>query len=494
MEKQTEHQHEQVCSICKDAEAVEVIQFPHDEELERCVLGALIIDHYALVITIGTLNKELFHKLAHQVIFEAILNLFNNSQAVDLLTVVNELRREGKLEQAGGAEYVSQLSDNIVSSAHIETHIALLVEKHVRREIIRTTATLLKDAGDETRDPFILLDKGMRSLEQILEGISHNTPVSLDSALSKVADDIQFAWDHEMLGIPSGFTSVDTIIQGFHPGTLTVLASKPAMGKTSCALSMARNIALDYRFPVAFFSLQVKRTELILRLISQEMGMPQSHLRNANIITREEKRMIYDKMDELINMPLFIDDPDRINYTQLRCSCRRLVYDHGVRMIFIDGLPQVYASAENNPNYNRANEICHISRKIKSIAQELDIPILITTSFDHRTDNYQGYIPTLSDLQESGGIDEIADMVISIHGLEQDGIRKRMEGRVSLQILKNTIGELGEADLCIDKKSMKFYDQSTSPNTINSNTKAKAGVPSDKKKQENTGDTMDLPF
>lgn len=449
-----------------------------------------MINTPALYFTIGSLNKALFYNLSHQVIFEAIQILFNSSSAVDMLTVTNELLREGKLEQAGGVEYVSRLSDNVVSGAHIQTHIAILVEKYVHREVIRTAAGLLKDASDETCDPFMLLDKGVWSLEKVIEGISYNNPVTLAGFMCAVADDINLALEQDFVGIPTGFFSFDTMTHGFQPGTLTVLASKPAIGKTSCALSMARNMAYDFCYPVAFFSLQIKGTGLASRLISQEMGIPQSHLKNAKIITREKERLIGEKIKELQETPLYIDDTDRINFTQLRCSCKRLIHEHDVRMIFIDGLPQVYVSAENNTKNNREKELCFISRKLKSLSQEMNVPILITTSFDHKT----GDKPTLSDLKESGCIDEVADIVIGLHLAEQNESSKDTDGKASFQIMKNKDGELGEVDLRFDKKSMRFYDPSTPPNTINLRKNKNVSDTTVKINNDESIDATDLPF
>jgi replicative DNA helicase len=493
MENHAKYQYGQACPICNEAESVGVIELPHSDELERAVLGELIVDTPALCVTMDTLNKALFYNIAHQLIFEAIQNLFNNARAVDMLTVVDELRREGKLEQAGGAEYISQLSTNVVSGAHIQTHIAILEEKYVHREVIRTAAGLLKDASDETCDPYMLLDKGVWSLEKVIDGISHNDSISLGGFMCAVADEINLALEQEFVGIPSGFSSFDTMTHWFQPGTLTVLASKPAMGKTSFALSMARNMACDFCYPVAFFSLQIKGTGLASRLISQEMGIPQSHLKNANKITREKKQVIGEKIKELQETPLYIDDADRINFTQLRCSCKRLIHEHDVRMIFIDGLPQVYVSAENNPNNNREKELYFISRKLKSLSQELNVPILITTCFDHKTEG----IPTLSDLQESGCIDEVADNVIGLYRTEQDESSKDTDGKASLQIMKNKDGELGVVDLRYDRNSMKFFDPNTPTTKKNFKAKKLGCSTTNKENYINPDDTTltdDLPF
>lgn len=494
MEKHAKHQYGQACPICNEAESVGVIKLPHYDDIERAVLGALIVDTPALYVTMDTLNKALFYNISHQLIFEAIQNLFNNSRAVDMLTVVDELHKEGKLEQAGGAEYISQLSSNVVSGAHIQTHIAILVEKYVHREVIRTAAGLLKKASDETCNPYMLLDESIWSLEKVIEGISNNNTVSLDGFMCAVADEINCAMEQGFIGIPSGFASFDTITHGFHPGTLNVLASKPTMGETSCALSMARNIALGTCIPVAFFSLQMKGSGLASRLISQEMGIPQSHLKNGSIMTREKKLLIGEKIKELREMPLYIDDTERINLAQLLCSCRRLVYKHNIRMIIIDGLAQISISDEDNSNCDRAKDLCFISRKIKSLAQELNVPILITTHFDHRTDNHQGDIPSLTDLKESGCIDEFADIVIGLHRIEQNERSKTKEGKVSLLILKNKDGELGEVDLRFDKNSMRFYDPSTPSNNNKSIKNKNVSDTTNKTNIDDTTDTTDLPY
>lgn len=489
MENHAKHQYGQACPICNEAESVGVIKLPHNDELERAVLGELIVDTPALYVTMDTLNKALFYNMAHKLIFEAIQNLFNNSRAVDMLTVVDELRKEGILEQVGGIEYISRLSDNVVSGAHIQTHIAILMEKYVHRELIRTAAGLLKDASDETCNSYMLLDKGVWSLEKIVESIPQKRTITLDDALCEVAEEIHSVWEQEYHGIPSGFTSLDMKTNGFQPGTLIVLASKPAIGKTSFALSMARNIACEFCYPVAFISLQIKETGLASRLISQEMGIPQSHLKNSKILTDEKKRLIEKKIMELQETPLYIDDADRINVSQLRCSCKRLIHEHNVRMIIIDGLPQIYVPAEETPSHIRKKEIGFLSRKLKSMSQELNVPILVTTNFDHKTDE----IPTLSNLQESGCIDEVADIVIGLQITEQDERSKNTDVKASLQIMKNKDGELGVVDLRFDRNSMKFYDPSTPPAKKNKTNKKVCNT-SVKVKHEDTIDTLELPF
>lgn len=487
MENHAKHQYEQISPICEESEMLGIIKFPHDDELERCVLGSLMTDAQALCLTMDTLHKALFYNLAHQVIFEAIKNLFSESKAVDLLTVVDELRREGTLQQAGDAEYVSQLIAGVASTAHIQTHIALLVNKYVQREIVRAASSLIKDASDDTCDPFFLLDKGRWYLERVSDSIvPYENPVPVGCFLGDIADDIEYASGYEYLSIPSGFSSFDTMTHGFQRGTLTVLASKQAMGKTSFALSMARNLAFEFGYHVAFFSYQLKGKGLASRLLSQEMGMPQSHLKNARIITPEKKRLIYDKIKELREMPLYFLDEEMINYTHLRCTCERLMRKSlGVMMIIIDGLPQVFALDENNPNSNRAREMGFIARKLKTLACELNIPILVTTSFDHTT----GDIPTLSDLKESGCIDEVADIVIGLHRTEQEECSKDTEGKASLQIMKNKDGVLGAVDIRYNRNSMKFYDPSNPPAK-----NRKVGDTSVKKKHENPINTSDLPF
>lgn len=489
MENHAKHQYEQISPICEESEMLGIIKFPHDDELERCVLGSLMTDAQALCLTMDTLHKALFYNLAHQVIFEAIKNLFSESKAVDLLTVVDELRREGTLQQAGDAEYVSQLIAGVASTAHIQTHIALLVNKYVQREIVRAASSLIKDASDDTCDPFFLLDKGRWYLERVGDSIiPYENPVPVGCFLGDIAGDIEYGFGYEY---PSGFSSFDALIHGFKRGTLTVLASKPAMGKTSFALSMARNMAFDFGYHVAFFSYQLNGKGLAFRLLSQEMGMPQSHLKNASMITPEKKRLIYDKIKELRETSLYILDEEMISFTQLWCTCLRLVRKSlGIIMIIIDGLPQVFVSDENNPNPNRTREMGFIARKLKSLACELNVPILVTTSFDHKT----GDIPTLSDLKESGCIDEVADIVIGLHRTEQDESSKDTEGKALLQILKNKEGELGVVDLRYDKNSMKFYDPSTPPSKSNFKKHKKVSDTSVKIKHEEPIDTFDLPF
>ena len=250
-------------------------ELPNAVELEKCVLGALMVDYTALYWMIDKIPNGLFYNKAHRLVFGAIRGLYEDSRKVDVVTVIEELRSEGCLEQAGGALYISQLASGVVSAAHIETHVAFLTEKYIQRELIRTATEIIRDAHSDTCDPVETLDRADRSMLEIYGFLTQDETVTIADALGETINLLESSQYHEggICGIPSGYKELDRMTKGFRPGTLTVLASLPAMGKTSCALNMALNMAARFHYPVLFFSPGMSVTDLVLRMLSLTTGL-----------------------------------------------------------------------------------------------------------------------------------------------------------------------------------------------------------------------------
>lgn len=438
---------------------------PQAVELEKSVLGALMLDQEALYGHIDKIHEGLFYKTEHQTIFAAIRSLVNNNHDVDLLTVTEQLVRDGKLELAGGAFYLSQLTNNVVSAAHLDYHITILTEKYIQREVIRTSTENIREAYDASCDALELIDKAQVKLMEVSELSFKNDGTSLGN-LMRDAENILFSEKSSEYSVPSGFIELDRITSGFQPGTLIILAARPAMGKTACGLTMARNIAVDFQKPVAFFSLEMTGVELVMRLISSETEIPSHRLKNSSTLHELEKNAIVQKIQQLSNAPIYIDDTAGLDIFQLRAKCRKMKQKYGIKMVFIDYLQLMTSAGDANKNRNREQELSTISRQLKEMSKELNIPVLAMAQFNRKVDDRPMGIPQLSDLRESGAIEQDADIVIAIHrlwkyGVDKDECGRSTENQATLRILKHRSGDLGVVNLRFEGKYVRFSNPPT---------------------------------
>ena len=428
---------------------------PQNTELEAAVLGALMLDQNALNNAIEQLRDEYFYKPEHQLIFAAIRRLFENSQQVDILTVVERLTKEGNLQAAGGAYYVSELTSHVASAAHIEYHARILTEKYIQRELIRVSTETLTEAYDETTDVITLLDKTEQRLMDINDNNFRSEYRTMESVVHEAMEVIQNAQgqESELTGLTTGFIELDRITAGFHPGTLIILAARPAMGKTSFALSIARNMAVDFKIPVAFFTLEMTAVELTMRLISSESGIPGDKLKKGDNLSNYEKEQLLVRTQALADAPLFIDETSALTIFELRAKCRRMKIQHNIKMIFIDYLQLMQGATEKSGTGNREQEISYISRQLKALSKELQVPILALSQLSRAVETRGGArIPVLSDLRESGAIEQDADIVTFIHrpeyyGQEVDEAGNSTKGIANIIIAKHRSGSTGTVRL-----------------------------------------------
>ena len=436
---------------------------PQAVELEKSVLGALMLDQEALFGHIYDMHEGLFYKAEHQIIFSAIRMLMNCKYDVDMLTVVEELRREGNLEAAGGAFYISQLTSNVVSAAHMEYHLQILTEKYMQREVIRTSTESIKAAYDETCDVVQLLDDAQKGLMEVSEKTFSRDSQSMDALMSNAKKTFLSEKPEDDRSVLSGFMELDRRIAGFQPGTLIILAARPAMGKTACGLTMAKNIAVNFHKPVAYFSLEMTGDELVTRLLSAETEIPASRLRKSANLNKFEKERMADSITRLRKAPLYIDDSAGIDIFQMRAKCRRLKQRYGIKMVFIDYLQLMNGAPDANKNRNREQEISNISRQLKEMSKELEIPVLAMSQLSRRVDDRPMAIPILSDLRESGAIEQDADIVMAIHrpekyGIEQDERGNSTANLANIHILKFRSGDTDVCPLMFDGRYVKFSD------------------------------------
>lgn len=397
---------------------------PQAIDLEQAVLGAIMIDANALNNAIDILKtKEAFYDPKHQMIYEAIATLYNSTTPVDMLTVTEQLRKLGTLETAGGAYYISTLTNKIASAAHVEHHARIVVEKYIQREIISISNDILRDAYDETKDVFEVLSKAEEGLFEVAQNNMKKNYDTMQVAMKGAMEEIEKARENKdgVSGVPTGLKALDKLTSGWQRSDMIVIAARPAMGKTAFVLSMARNMAVDYNMAVAFFSLEMSSVQLVKRLISSEAQVDAEKLRKGNLADHELQQ-IYSRIGRLNKAPIYIDDTPGISIFELRAKCRRMKQKHDIQVVIIDYLQLMSAGGGKGPG-NREQEISAISRSIKEIAKELNVPILALSQLSRSVEQRGGdKKPVLSDLRESGAIEQDADIVAFIHRPEYYGL------------------------------------------------------------------------
>ena len=427
---------------------------PQAIDLEEVVLGAMMIDKKGVDEVIDILSADVFYKEAHQHIFDAIHTLFENSEPVDLLTVSSQLKRELKLDAVGGEFYLVQLTQKVSSSAHIEFHARIILQKYIQRSLIKISTEIIQDSYDETTDVFDLLDTAESKLYEITQGNIKRSSETAQQLVIQAKKKIEEIANKEGLsGIPSGFEKVDKLTSGWQPSDLIIIAARPGMGKTALTLSMARNIAVDHNLPVAFFSLEMSSVQLITRLISSETGLSSEKLRTGNL-EKHEWEQLNVKVKGLEKAPLFIDDTPSLSIFDLRAKARRLSSQHGIKLIMVDYL-QLMTAGGNKAGGNREQEISMISRNLKALAKELNIPVIALSQLSRAVETRGGSKrPLLSDLRESGAIEQDADIVSFIYRPEyykidewDDEERSPTDGQAEFIIAKHRNGGLDEIRL-----------------------------------------------
>jgi len=385
---------------------------PQVLELEEAVLGAMMIDKKGVDDVIDILQPDAFYKDAHKYIFEAIVQLFTDTQPIDLLTVSAQLKKNGKLDLAGGDFYLIQLTQKIASSAHIEFHSRIILQKFIQRSLIRISSEIIEASYDETTDVFDLLDQAESKLYEVTQGNIKRSSETAQSLVLQAKKRIEEISKQEGLsGVETGFTNLDKLTSGWQPSDLIIIAARPAMGKTAFVLSMARNIAIDFGHPVALFSLEMASVQLITRLISSETGLSSEKLRTGKL-EPHEWTMLSTKVKNLEKAPLFIDDTPSLSIFDLRAKCRRLVSQHGIKIIIVDYLQLMTAGGNSKGGGNREQEISTISRNLKALAKELNVPVIALSQLSRAVETRgSSKRPLLSDLRESGAIEQDADIV-----------------------------------------------------------------------------------
>ena len=424
---------------------------PQAVDIERIVLGALMIDKDAFSVVSETLHPETFYEPRNQKVYSAIQRLSLDEKPVDIMTVTEELKRQGTIEDVGGPSYILELSSHVASSAHIEYHAKILAQKFLARQLISFASVIETKAFDETIDVDELMQEAEGSLFELSQKNMRQDYTQIDPVVKQAVEILQKAAANKggLTGIPTGYTKLDDYTAGWQRSDLVIIAGRPAMGKTSFALSLAKNIAVDYGRPIAFFSLEMNNVQLVNRLISNVCEIEGKKILNGQLNDEEWSRL--DKnVGKLQTAPIYIDDTPGMSIFELRTKARRLVREKGVELIMIDYLQLMNANGARFGS--RQEEVSTISRSLKGLAKELDIPVLALSQLNRTVEGREGLEgkrPQLSDLRESGAIEQDADMVLFVHRPEYyriftDEKGNDLHGKAQIIIAKHRKGGTGD--------------------------------------------------
>jgi replicative DNA helicase len=438
---------------------------PQARDLEEAVLGAIMLEKDALPSIVDFLKASSFYVPANQIIYQAIVRLFDKSHPIDILTVAEELRKTGELDVVGGAYYITELTNRVATAANVEFHARIIAQKFIQRELIRTSTEIVKEAFEDTTDVFELLDKSEKNLFEITNQNMRRGYADVGSLIEQAKKEILAASEHQdkLTGVASGFIALDRITGGWQKSDLVIIAARPGMGKTSFVLSMARNAAMMANKPVALFSLEMSSLQLTTRLMAAEAALPMEKLRKGNL-AHYELQQLESKVHELSEAPIYIDDTPALNIFELRAKARRLKQQHGIEMIIIDYLQLMSGGSDNKGGGNREQEISTISRSLKNIAKELNIPVIALSQLSRAVETRGGTKrPQLSDLRESGAIEQDADMVIFLYrgdyyGIEVDENNQPIKGKTEVIIAKHRNGSLETVPIKFVHQLAKFEE------------------------------------
>ncbi|MDR0865793.1 MAG: replicative DNA helicase [Candidatus Symbiothrix sp.] len=444
---------------------------PQARELEEAILGALMLEKDAYSMIGEILTPQSFYDKTHELIFTAIQSLAMKQEPIDILTVVEQLRKTGDLEAAGGVPYIAQLSQKVVSSAHLEYHARIVAQKALARELITFSSTVAGKAFDETNDVDDLMQEAEGQLFEISQRNVKKDVTPINPIIREAIDLMTEAAKRTdgLSGIQSGFKDLDKITSGWQKSDLIVIAARPAMGKTAFVLSMTKNMAVNFNIPVAVFSLEMSNVQLVNRLIVNVTEIPGEKIKSGQL-AQYEWQQLDQRVKQLYDAPIFVDDTPSLSVFELRTKARRLVKEHKVKCIIIDYLQLMNASGMSFGS--REQEVSIISRSLKGLAKELSIPIIAlsqlnrsveTRSITNGPDNKSSKRPQLSDLRESGAIEQDADIVCFIHRPEyykifEDNEGHDLRGKAEIIIAKHRNGSTGDVLLSFKSEYVRFQN------------------------------------
>ena len=429
---------------------------PQNLDAEQSVLGAMLIDQEAVIKTIEVLQPQDFYRDANGRIFEAIVSLFDRSEPVDLITLSEELRQTGMLDQVGGVSYVAGLANSVPTSANVEHYARIVEEKSLLRRLINVSTRIAQLGYEGEEEVEALIDRAEQMVFELAQRKTHSAFMPFKTVLMQTFDRIEYLYRHkgETTGVPSGFSELDKMTSGFQPSDLIILAARPSMGKTAFCLNIAQNAAIRKKLPIAIFSLEMSREQLVTRILCGEAMVDQQKVRTGQLEDEDWQKLSH-AAAPLAQAPLFIDDSAGISVVEMRAKCRRLKTEHGLSMIVIDYLQLMQGGRKTE---NRQQEISEISRSLKSLARELQVPVIALSQLSRAVESRQDKKPMMSDLRESGSLEQDADLVMFIYRDEYYNPDTDRRSRADIIIAKQRNGPVGSVELGFVREYTKFVN------------------------------------
>jgi replicative DNA helicase len=440
---------------------------PQAPEMEESVLGAIMIDKDALITVIDIIKPEIFYDDRNGLVCEAMLSLFRKTQPIDLLTITEELREMGKLEEAGGVYYITQLTNRVASAAHIEHHARIIVQKHISREIIRVSSEATRDAYEDTTDVLELLQTTEKAIYDIASKRSKNAK-NIGSVISANMEKIKHMKENPDLiaGVHTGLEGLDRVTGGWQKTDLIIVAARPSMGKTAFVVTVSANAAIDFGVPVAVFSLEMSEEQIGNRILSLHSEVDQENIKRG-YLSDTEMWKLNNSGKEISKAPIYIDDTPSLSVLELRAKARRMKMRYGIQLIVVDYLQLMTVGVKKGQS--REGEVSEISRTLKAIAKELEIPVIALSQLSRKVEDRGGSKkPMLSDLRESGAIEQDADIVIFLHrpeyyGIDVDENGESTQGAAELIIAKHRNGALENVKVSFQARFTKFTNYRQAP-------------------------------
>jgi len=433
---------------------------PHSIDAEISVLGSMMLNHrQAIAKVVEIIDENAFYSDIHKVIYEVLCQMFDKGTPVDLITLTEELKRKGKLEYVGGEYYLTEINLKTPSAANIESHALIVLEKYLKRQLIETSGQILVNAYDDTNDVLDEIDRAEAAIFKLAEKRFSKSYRKIDELVHEAYDIIQklSSRDHSQpSGVPSGIKKLDEMLGGFQNSDLIIIAARPSMGKTALGLSIASNAALHYNVPLAFFSIEMAASQIVVRLLSGEAKINQQNIRTGQL-NQNDHHKIVQALGRLQDAPIVIDDSPMLNILELRAKCRRLKAEHNIKLVIVDYLQLLHAPKAES----REREISIISSTLKQIAKELEIPVVALAQLNRSVDSRTDKRPMLSDLRESGSIEQDADVVMfvnrpEVYKLEEFSDGQTTEGKGELIVGKQRNGPTGTVRVAFQKDYARF--------------------------------------
>ena len=436
---------------------------PQNIEAEQAVLGAMLIDKEAIAKATEVLSADDFYREAHRVIFSAMLELYNKNEAVDMVTVTEILKRDNKLEDIGGIAYITSLANVVLTAANVKYHAEIVAEKSVLRQLVRVSTEIAAMGYEANEDVGTLLDTAESRILEISNRKKKNDFTAINDILMDSVQSIESLLQNKggLTGLPAGFADLDKLTSGLHPSDFIILAARPSMGKTALALNIVQNVALRAHKviggeprSVAFFSLEMSKEQLVNRMLCAEAGIDSQRLRVGEMHD-EDWTHLWDACDTMSRAKIYIDDTAGITAMEMRSRARRLKAEHGLDLIVVDYLQLMQGSGKRNNSGDRQQEVSEISRSLKALARELDVPVLALSQLSRSVESRQVKRPMLSDLRESGSLEQDADIVAFLY--REDYYNPETENKhTELIIAKHRNGPVDTVNLFFQKQFTKF--------------------------------------